>query len=122
MEVHHHSHHGKKKWAEYFWEFFMLFLAVSAGFLVENQREHYVEHQRAKVYAANLYEELKSDTIDLNTGVEKIKLVASKLDTFCLLTSGQLKTKLTNGMLYYYSCYTTWINFFASNNTTIDEL
>jgi hypothetical protein len=38
----------EKKWTHYFWEFFMLFLAVSAGFLVENQREHYVEHQRAK--------------------------------------------------------------------------
>lgn len=49
MEIHHASHvHHKKKWKDYVFEFFMLFLAVSSGFLVENQREHYVEHLRAK--------------------------------------------------------------------------
>jgi hypothetical protein len=29
MEVHHHSHTARKKWTHFFWEFFMLFLAVS---------------------------------------------------------------------------------------------
>ena len=48
MEVHHHSHTARKKWTHYFWEFFMLFLAVTLGFFVENQREHYIEGQREK--------------------------------------------------------------------------
>jgi len=48
MEVHHHSHSSGKKWTHYLWEFLMLFLAVFAGFLAENQREHYVEDQRSK--------------------------------------------------------------------------
>ena len=63
MEVHHHSHSSRKKWTHYFWEFLMLFLAVFAGFLAENQREHYVEDQRAKVLAKNLYKELYADSI-----------------------------------------------------------
>ena len=47
MEVHHSHHVGhKKKWQEYFLEFFMLFLAVSLGFLAENLREHYVEKEK----------------------------------------------------------------------------
>ena len=33
MEVHHHPHPGKKKFKEYFFEFLMLFLAVTLGFL-----------------------------------------------------------------------------------------
>ena len=33
----------------------MLFLAVTLGFFVENQREHYVEHLREKQYAKSLY-------------------------------------------------------------------
>lgn len=66
MEVHHHSHTSRKRWAHYFWEFFMLFLAVTAGFLVENQREHYIEGQRAKKLAKNLYEELLADSIKVN--------------------------------------------------------
>ena len=41
MEVHHHPHvRHSKRWKDYLFEFLMLFLAVSAGFFVENQREH----------------------------------------------------------------------------------
>ena len=32
MEVHAHSHTPRKKWTHYFWEFLMLFLAVTLGF------------------------------------------------------------------------------------------
>src|SRR6186997_3074674 len=63
MEVHHHSHSSRKKWMHYFWEFLMLFLAVFAGFLAENQREHYVEDQRAHQLAKNLYKEIYADSI-----------------------------------------------------------
>ncbi len=67
MEVHHHPHvHHKKKWKDYVFEFFMLFLAVSTGFFVENQREHYVEHLRAKDYAAMLQKDLAADTVIIN--------------------------------------------------------
>ncbi len=38
MELHHHGHvHEKKKWKEYVFQFFMLFLAVLCGFLAEYQ-------------------------------------------------------------------------------------
>ena len=70
MEVHHHSHTSRKEWTHYFWEFLMLFLAVTLGFFVENQREHYVEHKRAKELAISLYEELKSDTVNLKAVTE----------------------------------------------------
>jgi hypothetical protein len=67
MDVHHQPHiHHKKRWKDYIFEFFMLFLAVSASFLVENLREHYVEHQRAKEYAAMLRKDLASDTVIIN--------------------------------------------------------
>jgi hypothetical protein len=64
MEVHHHGHHGheKKTWKSYFWEFFMLFLAVFCGFLAELQLEHYIEHQREKKYVFRIYNDLKTDT------------------------------------------------------------
>jgi len=62
MEVHHHAHTARKKWTHYFWEFLMLFLAVFCGFLAENQREHYVEHQREKKYAVQLISDLRADS------------------------------------------------------------
>ncbi len=65
MEVHHHSHTARKKWAHYFWEFFMLFLAVTLGFFVENQREHMVEHKREKQYIRSMTVDLAADTSKL---------------------------------------------------------
>src|SRR5688572_16072930 len=62
MELHTHTHTPRKKWTHYFWEFLMLFLAVFCGFLAENQREHFVEHQREKQYIRTLYGDLKADT------------------------------------------------------------
>jgi hypothetical protein len=41
----------------------MLFLAVFAGFLAENQREHIVEHQREKKFARRLLSDLRQDSV-----------------------------------------------------------
>ncbi len=122
MEVHAHTHTPRKKWTHYFWEFLMLFLAVFCGFLAENQREHMIEHQRAKVYAANLYQELMKDTTGINNTIQDINISTGKLDSFCLLGTEKIGRDVTNGMLYYYSSYTTSINLYASENTTIEQL
>ena len=99
----------------------MLFLAVFCGFLAENQREHIIEHQRAKVYATNLYEELKKDTSRLNSVSLRHKEIAGKLDTLCMLIKDKTKNA-TNGMLYYYGTAVTQVEFFSSSNTTIEQL
>ena len=64
MEVHKHPHHvtHKKKWGEYLLEFFMLFLAVTAGFFAENFREHLGNNAKEKEYMHSLVKDLKSDT------------------------------------------------------------
>src|SRR6187401_54015 len=54
MEVHHHSQTPRKKWAHYFWEFFMLFFAVFCGMLAEYKLEHIIEHQREKKYIRSI--------------------------------------------------------------------
>ena len=120
MEVHQHTHTPRKKWTHYFWEFLMLFLAVTLGFIVENQREHYIEHQRAKSYAANMYQELKKDTLELDNLIEQVRDFCRKLDTFCLLR--EAKNPPTNGMLYYYANYTTYGSSFSPNNATLEQL
>ena len=69
MEVHKHPHHvtHKKKWTEYLLEFFMLFLAVTLGFVAENLREHFAEHRNAKILAQSLFEDVKKDTASLHS-------------------------------------------------------
>ena len=122
MEVHAHTHTPRKKWTHYLWEFLMLFLAVFCGFLAENIREHSVEHQRAKVYAANLFDELKKDTADLNYLITQHTLISGKLDTFCLLSKEKKQRNVTNGMLYYYASYATQVSYFSPHNASIEQL
>jgi hypothetical protein len=77
METHaQHLHHapGKKFW-HYFYEFLMLFLAVVCGFLAENQREHFVEHQREKKFARRLLSDFRQDSIFFEN---KIKLLEQR--------------------------------------------
>jgi len=121
MEVHAHTHTPRKKWTHYFWEFLMLFLAVFAGFLAENWREHIVERQRAKIYASSLYKELKKDTAQLNRLTIWTLENSKKFDTLCMLATERPKG-LTNGKLYYYSGFSGSAVFFSSRNSTLEQL
>jgi len=121
MEVHHHSHTSGKKWAHYFWEFLMLFLAVFCGFLAENQREHMIEHQREKQYMITMLDDLKADTSLLNSTVKNWEYVNYSIDsvadaiTFPLATADLPKAyRHINEALNYWS--------FIYNDRTITQL
>jgi len=121
MEVHHHSHHGKKKWTEYLWEFFMLFLAVTLGFFVENQREHYVEHLREKKYAMSLYDDLAQDTLIIQRTLDEKKWITAKFDSVLqILNSGDLSNN--NEFIYYVERYITLNDVFTSQDVTFQQL
>src|SRR6187401_1771974 len=88
MEVHTHthtagpdSHQGKKKWTHYFWEFFMLFLAVFCGFLAENEREHFVEHKQEKQYMKLMLEDIKTDTAELQKCLADVGSSLTNIDS-----------------------------------------
>ena len=81
MEVHHHSHHGKKNWKAYLWEFLMLFLAVFCGFLAEYQLEHMIEHKKEKEYMQSMLEDLAQDTTEINKANSRILEVDKNLDS-----------------------------------------
>jgi len=67
MEVHHHSHHGSKKWTSYLWEFIMLFLAVFCGFLAEYQLEHQIEKERAEKYLQSMLLDVRTNIVNLDS-------------------------------------------------------
>ncbi len=128
MEVHHHSHPDsyrdkRKKWTHYFWEFFMLFLAVTLGFFVENQREHMVEHRREKQYMRSMAEDLKSDTATLNRIIKQRNSRIKIIDSLFMLLDEPGNTAYLSD-LYYYSllCRRTATNRFINNDGTIQQL
>jgi len=89
MEIHQHSHAGqnphRKKWHVHFWEFFMMFAAISASFFVENQREHYIERKKEKQYMSSMLADMKSDTMILNEKKEQNVKMQSGLATLFTL-------------------------------------
>lgn len=87
MEVHHHSYTPRKKWTHYFWEFFMMFLAVTLGFWVENQREHYVEHQRLIRFAKQLVNGLERDTAQQNGIIDVLQFKETSIDSLLYFLS-----------------------------------
>ncbi len=81
MEVHSHTHTPRKKWTHYIWEFFMLFLAVTLGFFVENQREHIVERKKEKEYVSSIIQDLRSDTAWLKEFLDNQNLSFNAFDS-----------------------------------------
>ena len=121
MEVHAHGHTPRKKWTHYFWEFFMLFLAVTLGFFVENQREHYVEHKRVKQYAFLLIQDLSKDTLELNERINTRILYDLKKDSLLSYLDNNGEKK--NGRyLYYYGNFALRYPIFISSDATFQQL
>ncbi len=123
MEVHHHGHvHEKKKWKEYLFQFLMLFLAITAGFLVENQREHYVENKRAKDFARLLIDDLGVDIAELNRASRVLNKIITASDSLApLLNSPDIK-KVPGGKLYYYEYWSGWRWRIVSRDATLQQL
>jgi hypothetical protein len=100
MEVHNHSHTERKKWTHYFWEFFMLFLAVTLGFFVENLREHSVEHQREKQYMQSMKEDLAKDTGMITDRIEWAQSLVRHIDTAVTIIQNETFDEVSIKTLY----------------------
>ena len=105
MEVHHHSHTERKTWVHYFWEFLMLFLAVTLGFFVENQREHYVEGKREKEYIRSMVEDLKTDVRYFTNEIVGRKQNRIMTDSLIDLLSQKNRTEFEQQRMYYFARY-----------------
>jgi hypothetical protein len=123
MEVHAHTHTERKKWKHYFWEFLMLFLAVFAGFLAENQREHYVEHLREKQFIKSLVNDIKVDTARLNRLIEGRNIRESRLDSLSLFLNSDYADQHTKD-IYFLATVIPRITLFqfTANDGTMQQL
>jgi hypothetical protein len=101
MEVHHHAHTPRKKWTHYLWEFLMLFLAVTLGFFVENQREHFIESKREKQYIQSFYEDLTADERDLQSNINFLRAQMQQADTLQKLMA-DINVKQPANHIYMY--------------------
>jgi len=123
MEVHRHTHTPGKKWTHYLWEFLMLFLAVTLGFLVENQREHYVEHQRENQFVRSLFNDVKTDTANIAKITNARNAKEAMLDSLSLLMNSSDPGGLTR-LIYPYAILAgrTLPYRFVPNDGTMQQL
>jgi len=124
MEVHHHPdlHHKKKNFKEYFLEFLMIFLAVTLGFIAENIREKITEHHRAKTYAAEMVNDLVSDTVSLRKYIIYMTNADHNVDTLFQLLSAHEPKEIPSGKLYWYGLFGAAAGNFVPNDATFEQM
>jgi len=123
MEVHHHAHSERKKWTHYLWEFLMLFLAVTLGFFVENQREHLVEHQREKQFVQSLFNDIKADTVNLERIINSRNKKEYALDSLSYLMNNDSSKYFTKQIYFYAVSIARTLPYrFVPNDGTIQQL
>jgi len=123
MEVHHHTHHAheKRNWKSYFWEFLMLFLAVTLGFFVENQREHYIEHLRAKEFSKSLIQDLQNDKVAIKNQTKAASIYITIADSMLKLSQNRLEGRDASRFSFY-TRFMYWTAPIIWNRATFEQI
>jgi len=121
MEVHAHTHsHGKKSWRSYFWEFLMLFLAVFAGFLAENQREHIIERSRAQKFLQSMLLDVRTNISNLDSLIGQDNVYLKNYDT---LTNWLLQDSATiDRAAFARKMGAVWVRNFLVRKETYEQM
>ena len=125
MEVHHHAHdpaapHHKKNWKSYFWEFLMLFLAVSLGAYVENLRESMLHKKEMNTQLNSMLSDLQSDIILFDSVTDRNSYGALMADSLVEM----LHSDITNTSEIYFAARTVTANlgYYYTNSKSFDQL
>ncbi len=120
MEVHHHAHTARRKWTHYFWEFLMLFLAVSLGFYAENTRETILHKKEVKTQLNSMLSDLQSDIILFDSVTDRNSYGAKMADSLVEL----LHSDITNTTDIYFAAriVTANLGYYYTNSKSFDQL
>ncbi len=125
MEVHHHPdlHHQKKKLLEYFFEFVMIFLAVTLGFFAETIRERISAKEREKNYIAGLISNVQSDTAILRGLINRNDAELRGIDSLLKVSKQNFSNIQGQDSIFYYALeYTFALHIFEFNDLTLVQL
>lgn len=123
MEIYHsHGNHHDRKLKDYVFEFFMLFLAVSAGFFMENMRESYVENHREKQYISSLIRDVQEDTTSMLDVIESNELQIKGIDSLLLILEKPFKDSSVRQIYFLTNSYLSNLHGFSARGVTITQL
>jgi hypothetical protein len=116
-----YNYSPRKKVKTYLFEFLMLFLAVFCGFIADNLREKLSEHQREKIFISSIVEDIKSDTLESNKIIARLKSMKEGIDSVLAeLSSANVVVNSNN--LYRLWSKNMGLEVFVSNDRTIQQL
>ena len=110
-----------KKIVNRFWEFLMLFIAISLGFFVENYREVLVDRQKEKEIIVSFINDLETDIKELDIVIQRRQTREVRIDSITYILNNGLQDNYGKD-LYYYARYLPRPAVFWANNTTNEEL
>jgi hypothetical protein len=130
MEVHHHpkvenpAHGGTgKKFKEYFFEFLMIFLAVTLGFFAENIRENIANHVREISYMQGIVNDLKADTSEIRFIIRGQDFMLKQFEAALSISPQQLhNAALQDSFYHHYMYFYSFTVYFIAHNKTISQL
>ncbi|HVX27256.1 MAG TPA: hypothetical protein VHB70_12985 [Parafilimonas sp.] len=121
MEVHHHPKVEKKNFKEYFFEFIMIFVAVSMGFLAESLHEHYNNKETVQRNMESLVKNLQSDSSGLVWNIAANQEIVSWIDSLVMLP-GSYKDTVYQNQFFYYVKKLTYSDFFIPDESAFEQM
>jgi hypothetical protein len=122
MEVHHHTQTPREKFKHYFFEFFMLFLAVFLGYLAERKLEHDIEKIRERSAMSSLLNELNQDIRQIDSLEQRRLSRNADCDLLIGLLSNPVTVKDSGSAIYYYGRNASRRIHFHSQNGVLQQL
>jgi predicted transcriptional regulator with HTH domain len=106
---------------DHLFDFVMLFLAVFCGFMADNWRERLSENQREKIFINSIVEDIRSDTLESNAVLEKLKQRYNGIDSVIveLMSPGVMEN---SNKFYRLWTENLGLDIFVSNDRTIKQL
>lgn len=94
------AHRVLRNGGEYLFQFFMLFLAVVAGFYADNLREDFAEERQTSDYAKSIVSDLARDSSNLNFQLSVLASTISGIDSLADYVRDKKLEELDNGTLF----------------------
>ena len=110
-----------RNWKHYFWEFFMIFLAITVGFFVENYQKNKAKDKAEVEFVKSFKNDLINDIYQLDKLIDRRKEREIRIDSLITIINLDLLDTYSSEM-YFYTRYLPRPSVFRASLSTISQL
>jgi hypothetical protein len=105
----------------YFFQFFMLFLAITAGFFAENLREEFGERKQSREYAKSMVNDLVRDTLNIQYHISRLKVAVNSITDLANYVRDKQVNQIKNLDLFRLTMF-PWNPPFRWSRATLEQI